>query len=71
MTCSSVYRLFFISAPSLRLRENSSFNWLSFSGAGHTSLNNAKEILDLRSVAQFLRDEPVAMTCHANRWHME
>jgi hypothetical protein len=36
MICSSVYRLFFIPVLPFRLRENSSFLWLSFSGAGHT-----------------------------------
>src|SRR5271166_320826 len=35
MIYSSVYRLFFIAVLPLRLRENSSFPWLSFSGAGH------------------------------------
>jgi hypothetical protein len=35
MICSSVYRLFFIFSSLARLRENSSFNWQSFPGAGH------------------------------------
>jgi hypothetical protein len=30
-----VYRLFFIAVLPFRLRENSSFPWLSFSGADH------------------------------------
>jgi len=34
MICSSVYRLFFIAVLPFRLRENSSFPWLSFLGAG-------------------------------------
>jgi hypothetical protein len=34
MICSSVYRLFFIPVLPFRLRENPSFPWLSFSGAG-------------------------------------
>ena len=35
MICSSVYRLFFIFSSLARLRENSSFHWQSFPGAGH------------------------------------
>jgi hypothetical protein len=34
MICSSVNRLFFIKVLSFTLRENSSFPWLSFPGAG-------------------------------------
>jgi uncharacterized protein YndB with AHSA1/START domain len=36
-----VYRLFFIPVLPFRLRENSSFPWLSFSGAGQTFKNIA------------------------------
>lgn len=35
MICSSVKRLFFTCVLSVTLRENSSFQWLSFPGAGH------------------------------------
>ena len=47
MICSSVYRLFFIPVLPLRLRENSSFPWLSFSGAGQRHSSQQRSLAPL------------------------
>src|SRR5437016_3961555 len=65
MICSSLYRLFFISAPSFNLRENSSSDWLRFPGAGqHFPTSSHPCLGDSIHFGVFHARETFALTGH-------